>query len=53
MAHYQSALKLLKNPLMSMRSKHIDVAEVQVPSCHTLRIRTDEMLADRFTKPDG
>ena len=55
MADNHSALKLLKNPVMSMRSKLIDVVYHFVRKRVARRdvefsyIRTDEMLADMLT----
>ena len=56
MADNQSALELLKNPVSSMRSKHIDVVyyfareRVARRDVEFSYIRTDDMLADMFTK---
>ncbi len=60
-ADNQSAIKLLKNPVSSLRSKHIDVAyhfareRVARKEIEFQYIKTDEMLADMLTKavPSG
>ncbi len=57
MADNQSAIKLLKNPIASMRSKHIDVvyhfAREKVARKEVVfeYVRTEHMLADMLTKP--
>ena len=57
MADNQSAIKLLRNPISSVRSKHIDVIHhfarerVLRKEVSFKYIATDKMLADIFTKP--
>jgi hypothetical protein len=56
MADNQSAIKLLKNPVSSMRSKHIDVIynfareRVARKEVKFEYVRTDDMIADVMTK---
>ncbi|GAB4814241.1 hypothetical protein N2152v2_001287 [Parachlorella kessleri] len=56
-ADNQSAIKLLKNPVFSMRSKHIDVIyhfarERVIRKDITFKyVSTDKMVADALTKP--
>ena len=56
-ADNQSAIKLLKNPVFSMRSKHIDVIyhfareHVALKDITFEYISTNEMIADSLTKP--
>jgi transposase InsO family protein len=56
-ADNQSAIKVLKNPIMSARSKHIDVIynfareRVARNEIKFEYMRTEEMVADIFTKP--
>ena len=53
----QGALKLLKHPIASIRSKHIDVIQhfarerVSRKEVSSAYCSTDKMVADYFTKP--
>jgi hypothetical protein len=53
----QSALKLLRNPISSMRSKHIDIVHhfarerVMRKGVNFTYVSTDKMVADILTKP--
>ena len=56
-ADNQSAIKLVKNPVVSNRSKHIDVVyhfareRVTRKDVKIAYVKTDDMLADMLTKP--
>ena len=56
LADNQGAIKLIKNPIASVRSKHIDVMyhfvreRVERNEVHFEYVSTDKMLADVFTK---
>jgi hypothetical protein len=57
LADNQSAIKILKNPISSMRSKHIDVAHhfarervARKDVCFEY-VHTENMIADIMTKP--
>ena len=57
LADNQSAIKLLRNPISSLRSKHIDVVHhfarerVSRNQISFTYIKTDHMVADALTKP--
>jgi len=56
-ADNQGAIKLVKNPVVSNRSKHIDVVyhfareRVARKDVKIAYVKTDDMLADMLTKP--
>jgi hypothetical protein len=56
LADNQSAIKLLRNPISSLRSKHIDVAHhfarerVMIGDVSFSYVKTEDMLADMMTK---